>query len=95
MNDANAPPGSGRLFYVIQPRDDGCVDVYLMPFRGVTLVVRGVAPWDGMEDDIRARYYAWCESAEMTKIERRQEHEHRDQIGERGHAEREADGFGV
>jgi len=65
MHKANAPPESGRLFYVIQPRQDETVDVYLMPFRGVTLVVRGVVPWDGMEDDIRARYYAWCESAEI------------------------------
>ena len=27
-------------------------------------VMRGVVPWDGMEDDIRARYEAWCESAQ-------------------------------
>ena len=70
MNMANGPPGKGRIFYVIQQREDGAADVYLMPFPGVTLVVRGVDPWDGMEEDIRARYYAWCESAEITKIER-------------------------
>ena len=27
-------------------------------------VVRGVVPWPGIEDDIRARYEAWCESGE-------------------------------
>lgn len=68
MTNANAPPDTGRHFYVIQPRDDGCMDVHLMPFPGVALVVRGVAPWNGLEDDIRARYYAWCESAEVDEI---------------------------
>lgn len=29
------------------------------------LVVRGVTPFDGLEEDIRARYDAWCESAEV------------------------------
>lgn len=70
MNKPNAPPTEGRHFYVIQPRDDGNVDVYLMPFSSVTLVMRGVVPWDGLEADIRARYYAWCESAEVTEIEK-------------------------
>ena len=27
-------------------------------------VVRGVTPFEGLEEDIRARYDAWCESAE-------------------------------
>lgn len=53
----------GRRFYDILPREDGAADVHLMPFADVSLVVPGVMPWDGMEDDIRARYYAWCESA--------------------------------
>lgn len=70
MNKANAPPTEGRHFYAIQQRDDGNVDVYLMPFADVTLVVRGVVPWQGLEDDIRARYYAWCESAEATEIKK-------------------------
>ncbi len=64
MNRADAPPRTGRLFYAVEYRDDGTADVYLMPFEGVRMVVRGVDPWDAMEDDIRARYYAWCESAE-------------------------------
>ena len=81
MNNANAPPETGRVFYVIEDRDDGCVDVYLMPFHGVKLVVRGVVLPEGQGDteeqkrhdavsrlteDVRARYYAWCESAEIT-----------------------------
>ena len=64
----NAPPDTGRLFYAIEHRADGTADVFLMPFEGVRLVMRGIVPWDGMEDDIRTRYYAWCESAEAAKI---------------------------
>ena len=79
MNQANGPPQSGRCFYVICDREDGNVDVYLTPFPGVTLVVRGVALPEGegdtdhqrrlnaasrLAEDVRARYYAWCESAE-------------------------------
>lgn len=63
MEQSNAPPGTGRHFYAIEYREDGTADVILMPFEGVRLAMRGVDPWDGMEDDIRARYYAWCESA--------------------------------
>ena len=59
------PPGNGRQFYAIEPRGDGTADVYLMPYEGARLVVRGVIPWPSMEGDIRARYYAWCESAEV------------------------------
>lgn len=87
MDRINLPSGRGRLFYVIQDRepDDGCVDVYLMPFVGVTLVVRGVVLPEGeghtevqkrlnavsrLAEDVRARYYAWCESAEVARIGR-------------------------
>jgi len=65
VNTANAPPGNGRLFYAIEYREDGTADVTLMPFEGVKIIVPGVDPWDGMEDDIRARYYAWCDSGEV------------------------------
>ena len=65
MPSNNAPPDAGRRFYSIELKPDGSADVFLFPFEYVTLVVRGVDPWDGMEDDIRARYYAWCESAEV------------------------------
>lgn len=68
MSAENGPPTTGRLFYAIEYRADGTADVFLMPFEGVKLAVRGVDPWDGMEDDIRARYYAWCESADTTEI---------------------------
>ena len=85
MNRANVPPANGRLFYVIQDREDedDLVDVYLMPFQGVTLVVRGVVLPEGhgendvkrrlnavsrLAEDIRARYYAWCESADVARI---------------------------
>ena len=74
---ANAPPGHGRLFYSIQQNGDGTVDVFLKPrvtpmttpegqtdYDVEVPVMRGVVPWDGMEDDIRARYEAWCESAQ-------------------------------
>lgn len=75
--ERNQPPGNGRHFYTIQEQDDGTVDVYLRPRvlpmtteDGATdydveiLVVRGVKPFDGLEDDIRARYDDWCASAE-------------------------------
>lgn len=32
------------------------------------LVVRGVEPFDGMEEDIRARYDDWCASAEVVYL---------------------------
>lgn len=69
---------SGRKYYEIMPNDDGTVDVYLAPDVTVydtdigikeydvqMLVVKGVIPWDGLEEDIRARYDAWCDSAEV------------------------------
>lgn len=64
MNTPNAPPVTGRHFYTIRLNADGTADVILTPFEGVALAVRGVDPWDGLEEDIRARYYAWCESGE-------------------------------
>lgn len=73
-----APTREGRRFYSIQTREDGAVDVYLLPRvypmtteDGITdydisvIVVRGVHPWDGIEEDIRARFQAWCESGEV------------------------------
>ena len=63
------PPREGRHFYSIQLREGGRgADVYLMPDRGVTLIVRGVTPWDGLEDDIRARYYDWCAVGEILTL---------------------------
>lgn len=68
-------------FYEIMPGNDGTVDVYLRPevtaydtnvgvkeYDVRVRVVRGVVPWDGMEDDIRARFDAWCETAEVIDL---------------------------
>ena len=80
--DATAPPtAEGRRFYAIDPQADGTVDVYLNPDIAVydtdvgvreydarVRVVRGVVPFDGMEEDIRARFDAWCESAEVIDL---------------------------
>lgn len=68
-------------FYEIVPLDDGSADVYLIPngtiyetedgFReyDVTiLVMRGVVPHEGLEEDIRYRYYDWCAAAQPVWI---------------------------
>lgn len=81
LPDATAPPDeTGRRFYDILPQEDGTVDVYLKPdvttytdgaareYDVAVRIVRGVVPWDDMEEDIRARYEAWCESAEVIHL---------------------------
>lgn len=68
-------------FYEIVPLEDGTADVYLIPngtiyetedgFReyDVTLLVmRGVDPYEGMEENIREHYYDWCASAQPVGI---------------------------
>lgn len=81
--DTNSPrdhPG-GKKHYTIVPCDDGLVDVYLSPdvraydtdlgikeYDVSVRLVRGVVPWPEMEDDIRARYEAWCESGEVIDL---------------------------
>lgn len=66
-------PPDGRRFYSVQSNEDGTVDVYLRPDPSLksdneqqikVLIVKGVVPFDGIEDDIRARYEDWCQSAE-------------------------------
>lgn len=78
MRMEDAPPEKhGRHFYAINENEDGSVDVYLRPVvypeeaeNGITdydvavLAVKGVTPYEGIEEDIRARYYDWCMSAE-------------------------------
>ena len=63
------PENRGRRFYFIHGNEDGTVDVYLWPKSdtgdNVILVVKRVQPYDGLEEDIRARYGAWCASAEV------------------------------
>ena len=61
----------GRHFYSICKNEDGSADVYLHPdickpslTASTLLVVRGVQLYEGLEEDIRARYYDWCKSAQ-------------------------------
>ena len=75
------PASMSRKFYAIDVQPDGTADVYLAPVVCVydtdlgireydiqARVVRGVVPWDGMEDDIRARFDSWCESGEIIDL---------------------------
>ena len=78
-NTANAPPGKGRRFYFIRDNGDGTADVILFPRvvpmttpEGATdydicgaKIVEGVPLTPDLDEDVRARYYAWCESAEI------------------------------
>lgn len=83
-NPTNKPrdrPIISRKPYSIVPQVDGTVDVYLRPevrvyhtdlgireFDITVRLIRGIIPWDGLEDDIRARYQAWCDSAEVIDL---------------------------
>lgn len=80
-DSGNAPRDHPKKFYEIVHNGDGTVDVFLRPEVTVydtdtgvkeydvrVRVVRGVMPWDGLEDDIRARFDAWCESAEVIDL---------------------------
>jgi len=71
-------PPAGRRFYAIYENEDGTANVYLHPevlpakaedensgYNTRILAVLHVEPFDGLEEDIRARYEAWCESAEV------------------------------
>ena len=82
--DGNSPrdhPAQGKRFYAIDVREDGLVDVYLAPVVTVyntdigikeydvsIRVVRGVEPWPELEEDVRRRYDAWCDSAEVIDL---------------------------
>lgn len=77
-NQANGPPTTERRYYFIRDNGDGTADVILFPRvepattpEGVTdyditgaKIVEGVPITPNLEDDIRARYYAWCEAGE-------------------------------
>lgn len=65
-------------YYFIVDNGDGTVDVYLclsvksyptnfgvVEHDAKIGVVKGVEWWDGLEDDIRARFDAWCDSCEV------------------------------
>jgi hypothetical protein len=75
--DTNAPRDHPRRFYSIIEREDGLVDVYLAPevtaydtdvgireYDISVIAVCGVVPWPGLEEDVRKRFDAWCESGE-------------------------------
>lgn len=57
-------PENGRHFYSIIDNGDGTADVYLRPDgeTGCILVVQGVEQTEGLESDIRERFYGWCAS---------------------------------
>mgnify|MGYP004521259539 CR=1 FL=1 len=70
-----------RNFYQIHENDDGTADIYLRPeilpanlnelivdYDVIVLVVKGVEMYDTLEDDIRARYDDWCESADIVYL---------------------------
>lgn len=78
---SNAPRDHPKKFYDIVPGNGGTVDVFLRPevttydtdlgvreYDVQVRVVRGIVPWDGLEDDIRARFDAWCETAEVIDL---------------------------
>lgn len=80
MKKQEITPG-GRHFYYIQDNQDGTADVYLRPeilperlddatvdFDVAALVVKGVEYTESLEEDIRARYEDWCESADVVYL---------------------------
>lgn len=61
-----AGTGEGpRSFYAIRDSGDGTADVYLDMGDGQLRAVRGVVPFENMEEDIRKRYADWCAGAEV------------------------------
>lgn len=52
-------------FYEICETADGKADVYLFPPDREALIVRNVEYSEDMELDIRSRFYAWCDMAEL------------------------------
>ena len=69
QNRGNSPRDHpARKFYAIEPCADGTVDVYLIPSAQTYHTDVGVGPYQGLEDDIRCRYEAWCDSAEVIDV---------------------------
>lgn len=68
LPDAKEPPAKGRRFYAIDEKDDGTVDVYLMPDVTIYPTEDGFREYDILEEDIRARFRAWCESGEVIDL---------------------------
>lgn len=70
-----------KQFYAILDNGDGTVDVYMDALvtprtteDGITdydiqvHVVKGVVPWDGLEDSIRNNYYAWRDLSQIVEL---------------------------
>lgn len=70
-----------KRFYGILQNEDGTVDVYLKPeiqahrtedggkeYDGTVEILRGLVPWEGLEEDIRRRWDDWCAEAERIDI---------------------------
>lgn len=70
-----------KRFYGILQNEDGTVDVYLKPeiqtyrtedgekeYDGTVGILRGLVPWEGLEEDIRRRWDDWCAEAERIDI---------------------------
>lgn len=81
MRDTNSPRDHPGKFYSIEEQGDGTANVYLIPngqiydtdigikeFDVDLRVVRGIEIFPGMEEDIRMRYEAWLESAEIIHL---------------------------
>lgn len=81
MNESERPLENGRRFYVILDNGDGTADVYLRPdalptaprdgktFDNMgTILVRGVERTEGLESDIRERFYDWCAGGETVYL---------------------------
>ena len=70
---SNSPRDHPKSFYWIENNGDGTGDVYLIPcYRSTDRIygyemdiycIKGVELYEGIEDDIRYRYYAWLSSA--------------------------------
>ena len=58
-----------HCFYAIESNSDGTVDVFLTPEPGKILEVRGIIPWDGMEEEIRYSYNGWLSVAQEIPME--------------------------
>ena len=52
-------------FYEIVETNPGVADVYLFPPGCGALIVRNVEITEDMDLDIRSRFYAWCDMAEL------------------------------
>lgn len=65
MNESERLLFPGGEFYSILENGDGTADVFLRPDGSrFCILVRGVNQTEGLERDIRERFYDWCASGE-------------------------------